>query len=1087
MEKKKAYLVATAHLDTVWRWNLAETIKDFIPDTISKNFDLIKKYPNYRFNFEGAFRYELIEEYYPEQFEEIKKLVEEGRWCLSGSSYENGDVNIPSPEALFRNILLGNRYFKEKFGRTTTDIFLPDCFGFGYALPSIMRHSGLNGFTTQKLSWGSAYGVPFDLGLWQGVDGSRVFASPDARSYQSKFDDDLRGNVGIIDKVTKNAFESGIPQTSHLYGTGDKGGSPTEESVKAVNDSVDKNDKSDFEIISAASDEIFNDLEKLDSGTLSKLKVWNNELVMTAHGAGSYTSRTISKRLNAKNESLADIAEKACVLADSIEVYKYPKENINKAWKRVIKHQFHDDITGTSWMEDYNEACDDYNVSLSQFQNEYIGAVSAIANELDTEFVSECAVIVNNPSCYQQKTAVSAHIKINHNATFVKVVDSDGNEVPSQIISKKGKEFDIVFLADVKPLGYRVYDIKGADTRCKIKTDLTVSEHILENRKYRLVFNKNGDIGSIIDKQLGRQILDAPIKMAVLNDVGALSYPSWEVRKEDIDKEPEFYANTPEFEIVENGPARIAVKVTRSANHTTISQIVSLSSESNFISVYNKVDWKSRRSMLKAVFPFSCYNKTAAYDLGLGVIKRDTNTENLYEVPAQKWADITAGNKEFGVSVFSDCKYGWDKPRGNTLRLTCIHTPSGAFTKETRQDLQDLGTNIFSFGIFSHKGEFKNGTQKENELFQKPLVAFQTSARRKGTLGSDFSFAKINNENVIIRAVKQAEDDDSLIIRVNEAIGAQQNKVSIEFFEMIEEAEEVFASEEFKAKAKTKGKSLIFDIKPYGVKTLKIRLKKAEKKGKESFKKLEIACNTKGFTSNFDKRNVILQGGGFSLPAELYPSSITTGGITFRTTDTSAPMDVMAAREQTIDLPKGMTKLYILAGSTLGDRDIVFYVDGKEKPLTIHSIKEPIARWDMAGMNQTALTKNAKVGFEFTHTHHPEGDIPNGKARFYIYEIDIRNGKTLTLPEDNRVIILAMTAVKRFSNTTLATQLIDEIDNSDYDFGKIPPIDKIIDKADFITIRAGKIQDQKNGGKGQGFKRDNIITNIIRSYTKSDW
>lgn len=1087
MEKKKAYLVATAHLDTVWRWNLAETIKDFIPDTISKNFGLIKKYPNYRFNFEGAFRYELIEEYYPEQFEEIKKLVDEGRWCLSGSSYENGDVNIPSPEALFRNILLGNRYFKEKFGRTTTDIFLPDCFGFGYALPSIMRHSDLNGFTTQKLSWGSAYGVPFDLGLWQGVDGSKVFANLDARSYQSKFDDDLRGNVGIIDKVTKNAFESGIPQTAHLYGTGDKGGSPTEESVKAVNDSVDKNNDSDFEIVSAASDEIFNDLEKLDKSTLDKLKLWNNELVMTSHGAGAYTSRTISKRLNAKNENLADITEKACVLADSIGVNKYPKENINKAWKRVIKHQFHDDITGTSWMEDYNEACDDYNVSLSQFQNEYVGAVGAIANELDTEFVTECAVIVNNPSSYQRKDAVSAHIKINHNATFVKVVDSDGNEVPSQIISKKGKEFDIVFLADVKPLGYRVYDVKGADTRCKIKTDLAVSEHILENKKYRLVFNKNGDIGSIIDKELGRQILDAPIKMAVLGDVGALSYPSWEIRKEDIDKEPEFYANTPEFEIVENGPARIAVKVTRSANHTTISQIVSLSSESNFISVYNEVDWRSRRSMLKAVFPFSCYSKTAAYDLGLGVIKRDTNTENLYEVPAQKWADITAGNKEFGVSVFSDCKYGWDKPRGNTLRLTCIHTPSGAFTKETRQDLQDLGKNIFSFGIFSHKGEFKNGTQKENELFQKPLVAFQTSARRKGSLDNNFSFAEINNENIIIRAIKQAEDDDSIIIRVNEATGAQQNKASIEFFETIEEAAEVFANEEFKSKTKTKGKSLIFDIRPYGVKTFKIKLKKADKKGKESFKKLEIKCNAKGFTNNTDKRNVILQGSGFSLPSELYPSSITVGGVTFRATDTSAQMDVMVAREQTIELPKGMTKLYILAGSALGDRDVIFYVDGKEKPLTIHSIKEPIARWDMAGMNQTAFTKNAKVGFEFTHTHHPEGDVPNGKARFYIYEIDIRNGKTLTLPEDNRVIILAMTAVKKFSNTTLATKFIDEIDNSDYDFGKIPPIDKIIDKADFITIRAGKIQDQKNGGKGKGFKRDNIITNIIRSYTKSDW
>lgn len=1087
MEKKKAYMIATAHLDTVWRWNLAETIKEYIPNTINENIELIKKYPNYRFNFEGAFRYELAEEYYPEQFEEIKRLVDEGRWCLSGSSYENGDVNIPSPEALFRNILLGNRYFKEKFNKTTTDIFLPDCFGFGYALPSIMKHAGLNGFTTQKLSWGSAYGVPFDLGLWQGVDGAKVYANLDARSYQSKFDDDIRGVVSVIDKVTKNAFESGIPQTAHLYGIGDKGGSPTEESVKAVHESVEKNSESDFEIISAASDEIFADLDKLDSSVTGKLKVWNNELVMTAHGAGSYTSRTITKRLNAKNENLADITEKACVLANAIGVYKYPKENINHAWKRVIRHQFHDDITGTSWMEDYNEACDDYNVSLSQFQSEYIGAVGAVANELDTEFVTECAVIVNNPTAHNRKDAVSAHVKLNHNATFIKVVNSEGHEVPSQIIRKKGKEFDIVFLAEVKSLGYSVYDVKAANKKCEIKTDLSVSEHILENKKYRLVFNKNGDIGSIIDKELKKQLLDAPIKMAVLNDVGALSYPSWEIRKEDIDKEPEFYANTPEFEIVENGPARVAVKVTRTANHTTVSQIVSLSSESNFIHVYNEVDWKSRRSMLKAVFPFSCYNKTATYDLGLGVIKRDTNSEKLYEVPAQKWADITAGNKEYGVSVFSDCKYGWDKPSGNTLRLTCIHTPSGAFTKETRQDLQDLGTNIFSFGIYSHNGGFENSTQKESELFQKPLIAFQTSARRKGTLGSEFSFAEINAENVIIRAIKQAEDDNSIIIRVNEAIGAQRNKVTIRFFEDIEEAEEVFANEEYKTKAKAKGKSLTFDIKPFGVKSFRIKLKKTEKKGRESFKKLELTCNSKGFTSNADKRNVILQGGGFSLPSELYPTSITAGGITFRTTDSSASMDVLVAREQTIDLPKGMTKLYILAGSTLGDRNTVFYVDGKEKPITIHSLKEPVARWDMAGLNQTALTKNVTVGFEFTHTHHPEGDIPNGKARFYIYEIDIRNSKTLTLPEDNRIIILAMTAVKKFSNTVLASKLIDEIDNSNYDFGKIPPIDKIIDKADFVTIRAGKIQDQKNNGKGKGFKRDNIITNIIRSYTKSDW
>ncbi len=141
----------------------------------------------------------------------------------------------------------------------------------------------------------------------------------------------------------------------------------------------------------------------------------------------------------------------------------------------------------------------------------------------------------------------------------------------------------------------------------------------------------------------------------------------------------------------------------------------------------------------------------------------------------------------------------------------------------------------------------------------------------------------------------------------------------------------------------------------------------------------------------------------------------------------------------------------------------------------------------MAAFSQTALIKKVSLGMEFTHTHHPEGNIANGKAYFYLYEIDVRNGKTLTLPEDNRIIILAITAVRKFSNTTLAAKLIDTTPNPEYRFDKIPPIDKVIDKADFITIRAGKIQDQIKSGKGKGFKRDNIVTNIIRSYTKSEW
>lgn len=1087
MSENKIFAVATAHLDTVWRWELPKTIEEFIPDTISKNFDFIEKYPNYTFNFEGAFRYELIEEYYPEAFEKIKEYINEGRWFVTGSAYENGDVNIPSPEALFRNFLYGNRYFREKFGKESTDIFLPDCFGFGYALPAVARHAHLNGFSTQKLGWGGAYQRPFDLGIWRGVDGSEIFASLNPLSYRHKFSGDVRGDLEIISKLADNGINYNLPWTMNYYGTGDWGGAPTEESVVALNESVKKNNEDEnTKVISASGDRIFNELEALPEKEKAQLPVWDNELVMTSHGVGGYTSRAMSKRLNAKNEVLADITERACVTADLLTTYKYPKQNLDRAWKKVIQHQFHDDLPGTSTMLQYNDSWDDYFVSLSQFQSEYEGAAGAIANLIDTSWCQECAVIVNNPVARKRKAAVEAKIKLNHNAKNIKVVDKNGKELPSQIIAKQGKELTVVFIASVESVGFKAYDIRVADKKYDGKTDLKVTEHSLENSKYRILFNRNGDIGSIVDKELKVQLLSSPIKLAAQHNLGALNYPSWELRKADLDSTPYGYANTPSFEIIENGPARIAVKVSRHIEHSKIEQVISLESGGEFIRVDNYIDWQERRSLLKAQFPFTCGNESASYDLGLGYIKRGNNTDNLYEVPAQKWADITDEFERYGVSVFSDCKYGWDKPEDNILRLTCIHTPAGAFTKDARQDLQDIGRNIFSFGIYSHRGKLASDTQNEAEAFNKGLVAFQTSARGDGNLNDSVSLLSISSGCVLVRAIKKAEDGDGVIVRVNEAIGKEHKGIKITTPFEITAAQELYASEDVIKDLKVVDNALSFDIKPFEVKTFKLIIKADKSRAKESYKKLDLEYNSCGITADEYKVNTILQGSGCSLPNELIPSSYTIGGVTFKMPNVEMAKNIFIPREQEIELPKGITKMYMLAASTLGEQEITVFADNKERKLTIYPMREKYALWDMAGLGQTGRIYNAPVGFEFTHTHHPEGNIAAGKAYFYLYEIDVRNCKTLTMPENNKVVILAMTGVKKIKNTRLATTLIDKID-SNYKFGEIPPIEKIIDKADFVTIRAGKIQDQYLGGKGKGFKRDNIITNIIRSYTKSEW
>src|SRR3989339_122764 len=189
-KQKTLHVIGTAHFDTQWRWTIQTSINEYIPSTFNGNFKLFEKYPDYKFSFEGAIKYMLMKEYYPEAYQRMKEYIGAGRWNICGSSIDATDVNISSPESVIRTILLGQDYYKKEFGVQSYDIFLPDCFGFGYALPTIMTHCGLKGFSTQKLTWGAPFGIPFDIGTWTGVDGSRVFAALNGGSYGAK----LRGD-----------------------------------------------------------------------------------------------------------------------------------------------------------------------------------------------------------------------------------------------------------------------------------------------------------------------------------------------------------------------------------------------------------------------------------------------------------------------------------------------------------------------------------------------------------------------------------------------------------------------------------------------------------------------------------------------------------------------------------------------------------------------------------------------------------------------------------------------------------------------------------------------------------------------------
>ncbi|HPT22741.1 MAG TPA: alpha-mannosidase, partial [Bacteroidales bacterium] len=338
------YTVGYAHLDTEWNWDYPTTINQYIRNTMEDNFKLFGKYPDYVFSFTGSRRYKMMKEYYPESFKKVADYINQGRWYVSGSSVDEGEVNISSSESVLRQVLYGNMFFKKEFNKESCDYMLPDCFGFVATLPSVWSHAGLLGFSTQKLTWRSSNGVPFNVGVWEGPDGKSVIASLNATDYTGhvvpRLDRDSTWNARIQSDIDRY----GISFDYRYYGVGDIGGAPREADVKNAVGSINNND-SKFKVILTSSDQIYKDITP---AIRSKLPTYSGDLLLIEHSSGSMTSQSYMKRANRKNEALAKSAEQVASFADWLGAASYPVEKLNNSWELVLGSQFHDILPGTS-------------------------------------------------------------------------------------------------------------------------------------------------------------------------------------------------------------------------------------------------------------------------------------------------------------------------------------------------------------------------------------------------------------------------------------------------------------------------------------------------------------------------------------------------------------------------------------------------------------------------------------------------------------------------------------------------------------------------------------------------------------------
>ena len=1005
--KPKAYLVSDAHLDTQWNWDIQTTIGEYVWNTINQNLFLLKKYPEYVFNFEGGVKYSWMKEYYPLQYEEMKKFIKDGRWHICGASWDATDAIVPSVESAIRNIMLGQQFYRSEFGVESTDIFLPDCFGFGWTLPTIAKHCGLIGFSSQKLGWRHLpfHGdkkYPYTVGLWKGVDGSQIMMAHGFNYGQRWEIEDLTANSSISGRIK----ESPLNVAFHYYGTGDIGGSPTMNSVDAVCRATHTDGP--IEIISAESDRLFKDYLPYEKHP--ELPVHDGELLMDVHGTGCYTSQAAMKLYNRQNELLGDAAERAAVAASMIGAAEYPSSSLTESWRRFIFHQFHDDLTGTSIPRAYEFSWNDELLSLKQFAGIITSSVSAVADRLDTR-AKGTPVVLFNALGHEATDLVEMDIDAPRAPRSVDVYNAQGRKVASQLISHSDGKARILVEATVPANGYTVYDVRLSGTARN--SSVNQSANTIENSVYRLTLDSNGDITSLFDKANNKELVKPgkAIRLAIFTDNKSYDWPAWEILKPTIDATPVSINGDVNMTLVEDGPLRRTLCVDKRHGDSRFRQYIRLNEGAlaDRIDFFNEVDWKTQNALVKAEFPLDLDNEKATYDLGIGCVERGNNTPTAYEVYAQRWADLTDKNGRYGATIMNDCKYGWDKPDNNTLRLTLLHTPAIS-RSYTYQDRQDLGYHTFTYSLCGHNGRLQKAeANAKADLLNQRIKAFATT-KHNGTLGKSFSPLSTDNSNVAVKALKLAENSNEYVVRVYETSGKEPQNASLTFAKNITAAYEADGTEKTIGETPFSGSTLKFTIKPNSIKTFKVRLADTPAE-KGNHRILPLDFNKKCFSWN-EMRSDADFASGYSYAAELIPSELTVGRVPFKL-ENSALLNGMSCHGDTLTLPAGhgCNKLHILAAAATDDRSLScdFKIGKSSQTITIPSYTGFIGQWGHDGHTKGYLT-DAEVAYTGTHRHSSSGDHPYEFTYMFKFDLDIPAGATrVILPDNGNAVIFAAT------------------------------------------------------------------------------
>jgi alpha-mannosidase len=697
--------VGHAHIDSAWLWPVRET-KRKCARTFSNQLRLLADYPEHRFACSQAQQYAWMRDEYPALFARIKDAVADGRWEPVGGMWVEPDTNVPSGESLVRQVVFGKRFFLDELGVETSELWIPDVFGYSAALPQIARSAGITALVTQKLSWNNMNRFPHSTFWWEGLDGSRILTHfPPADTYNGVW------AVAELAASMERFVEHGRSDRSlYPFGFGDGGGGPTREMLEYARRMSDLEGLPKAAIGSVG--DFLDDVAREDGDALD---TWAGELYFELH-RGTYTTQAATKLGNRRGEEALRAAElwSSMVCARAGDWSTYPAAELQRAWELLLLNQFHDIIPGSSINWVYKDAAREH---------------------------AEVLRIADGAVARAQSALVRGEGRSVFNATSsarAAVVEVDG-ELALVAAPACG-------LAPVEPLS---------------TGRVTVTDRSLENANLRVEWDDDGLLTSVFDKGADREVLAGPGNLFQLHDDNPVNYDAWDVDLTYLDTVVDV-VECESIEIVCDQPLRGEVRVVRRFGASSIRQTMRLDAGSRRLELHTEVDWHEHHRFLKVAFPVDIRTSRATYEIQHGHLERPTvwNTSwdlARFEVCAQRWADLSETG--YGVALLNDSKYGYDI-HGNVLRLSLLRAPGWPDPEA------DRGRHRFAYALLPHRGTFQDaGVAAEAEAFNVPLDVVPGAAATSG------SFVSVDRAGVSIEAVKKADREDALVIRICEIDG----------------------------------------------------------------------------------------------------------------------------------------------------------------------------------------------------------------------------------------------------------------------------------------------------------------------------